>query len=139
MSLAPGLAVRPSPIDGKGCFATRFFPQGRKIAEYTGELISRREVARRLRTRRHRILRICALDAYWSLDGARGGNGTHYVNHSCQPNAYMRTTRGHILFMALRDIQPGEEITVDYVTTLHPDSKRCHCKAPGCRGTINKI
>jgi SET domain-containing protein len=41
--------------------------------------------------------------------------------------------------MALRDIQPGEEITVDYVTTLHPDSKRCHCKAPGCRGTINKI
>ncbi len=139
MLLAPGLAVRPSTINGRGCFATRLFQRGRKIAEYTGERISRREVARRLQTRRHGILRICALDAYWSLDGARGGNGTHYVNHSCQPNAYMRTTRGHILFMALRDIQPGEEITVDYVTTLHPDTKRCHCHAPNCRGTINKL
>jgi SET domain-containing protein len=138
MPLAPGLSVRPSPIAGKGCFATRFFPRGRKIAEYTGELIARREVARRARTRRHRNLRICALDAYWSLDGARGGNGTHYVNHSCQPNAYMRNTRGHILFIALRDIHPGEEITVDYETTLHPNTKRCRCRAPNCRGTINK-
>ncbi|HYX42313.1 MAG TPA: hypothetical protein VE821_11475, partial [Pyrinomonadaceae bacterium] len=67
MPLAPGLAVRPSPIDGKGCFAAAFFPRGRKIAEYTGERIARREVARRVRTRRQRIMRICALDAYWSL------------------------------------------------------------------------
>ena len=139
MPLAPGLAVRPSPINGKGCYATHLFPRGRKIAEYVGERISRREVARRLRTRRHRILRICALDPYWSLDGARGGNGTHYINHSCQPNAYMRTTRGHLIFMALRDIHPGEEITVDYIATLHPDTKRCHCQAANCRGTINKI
>ena len=139
MPLAPGLAVRPSPIAGQGCFATQLFRRGRKIAEYTGERISRREVARRARRRRHGVLRICALDAYWSLDGARGGNGTHYVNHCCQPNAYMRNTRGHILFMALRDIRPGEEITVDYETTLHPDTKRCRCHAPNCRGTINKV
>ncbi len=138
MPLAPGLAVRPSPIAGKGCFATRLFPKGRKIAEYAGELITQREALRRARTRRHRILRICALDNFHSLDGARGGNGTHYINHSCRPNAYMRNTRGHILFIALRDIHPGEEITVDYEMTLHPDTKRCRCKAPNCRGTINK-
>jgi SET domain-containing protein len=41
--------------------------------------------------------------------------------------------------MALRDIRPGEEITVDYELTLHPNSKRCSCKAPNCRGTINKV
>src|SRR5207237_8815081 len=104
-----------------------------------GERIARREVARRVRTRRQRILRICALDAYWSLDGARGGNGTHYINHSCQPNAYMRNTRGHLVFMALRVLHPGEEITVDCFATLHPNSKRCHCKAPNCRGPIKKL
>ncbi|HKP73005.1 MAG TPA: SET domain-containing protein-lysine N-methyltransferase [Pyrinomonadaceae bacterium] len=136
MNLAPGLAVRPSPIDGKGCFATVRFRKGRKIAEYAGERISRREVARRARGRRK--LRICAINSYWSLDGSRGGNGTHYINHSCQPNSYMRITHGHILFMALRDIAPGEEITLDYVITLHPNDKRCHCKASSCRGTINK-
>ena len=137
MKLAPGLAIQKSPIDGKGCFATQLFPKGRKIAEYAGELISRREVARRIKTRRKH--RICALSYNRHMDGARGGNGTHYINHSCQPNAYMRTTRGHLLFMALRDIHPGEEITVDYILTHHPNTKRCHCQAPNCRGTINKI
>jgi len=136
MKLAYGLTVRPSHIDGSGCFATVFFHKGHKIAEYAGERISRREVARRARGRRK--LRFCAINSYWSLDGSRGGNGTHYVNHSCAPNSYMRITHGHILFMALHDIHPGEEITLDYVTTLHSNDKRCSCKSPTCRGTINK-
>lgn len=136
MSLAPGLAVRQSRIDGRGCFATRFFPKGRKIAEYTGELITEAEAV--ARARRRRILRICAINNRWSIDGSLGGNGTHYINHSCEPNSYMRNTHGHILFFALRDIQPGEEITVDYVHTYHSDKKRCYCGAPTCRGTINK-
>lgn len=136
MKLAPGLAVRKSKIDGRGCFATALFPKGRKIAEYEGERITAREGERRLRTRRKH--RICALDNGWSLDGSRGGNGTHYLNHSCDPNAYMRTTRGHLIFMALRDILPGEEITCDYISTYHPDDYRCRCKSPKCRGTINR-
>ena len=44
-----------------------------------------------------------------------------------------------LLVLALRDIEPGEEITVDYVSTMHSDRKRCTCKVPGCRGTINKL
>ena len=136
LKLARGLAIQKSPIDGKGCFATRLFPKGRKIAEYTGELISDREVERRIKARRKH--RICAIDPGRHLDGARGGNGTHYINHSCRPNCYMRLTRGHLLFMALRDIRPGEEITCDYISTHHPDDYRCRCKAEGCRGTINK-
>ena len=138
LKLAPGLTVGDSEIDGRGCFATVLFPKGRKIAEYTGERISRREVARRRRTRSLRVLRICAIDQYWSLDGSRGGNGTHYINHSCEPNSFMRITCGHILFIALRDIHPGEEITLDYVTTYHSDRKKCRCRAATCRGTINK-
>jgi SET domain-containing protein len=136
MKLATGLSVRRSPINGKGCFATTRFARGRKIAEYTGERITDLEARRRARNRR--ILRICDIDGRWSLDGARGGNGTHYINHSCDPSAYMKTIRGHILFFARRDISPGEEITIDYEQTLHPDSKRCRCQAENCRGTINK-
>jgi SET domain-containing protein len=137
VKLAPGLTVKDSPINGRGCFATTRFAKGRKIAEYAGERITTREAERR--ARRRRVLRICAIDHRWSLDGARGGNGTHYINHSCDPNSYMRITHGHILFMARRDIRPGEEITLDYETTLHSDKKKCHCKSPTCRGTINKI
>jgi uncharacterized protein len=137
MKLAPGLSIRNSPINGKGCFATIDFPGGKKIAEYTGERIPDLEAQKR--ARRRRILRICDIDGRWSLDGARGGNGTHYINHSCDPNAYMRTAYGHILFFALREIRRGEEITIDYEQTLHPDSKRCRCAAENCRGTINRV
>jgi SET domain-containing protein len=135
LQLAYGLSIKPSCINGKGCFATIDFPRGRKIAEYTGERISDLEARKRARGRR--ILRICDIDGRWSLDGARGGNGTHYINHSCQPNAYMKTLYGHVLFFALHNIHAGEEITIDYEQTLHPDSKRCRCGAVKCRGTIN--
>jgi SET domain-containing protein len=135
LNLAHGLAIKDSPINGKGCFATILFPSRKKIAEYTGERITNAEAQRRARRRK---LRICGVDERWSLDGSRGGNGTHYINHSCEPNAFMASVRGHIIFFALRDIQPDEEITVDYGITLHPDTKRCHCGAATCRGTINK-
>ena len=136
MKLAPGLTIGKSKINGQGCFANIPFKRRRKIAEYTGERISDLEAQKRARNRR--VLRICDIDGRWSLDGARGGNGTHYINHSCQPNAFMRTLYGHVLFFALRDIKSGDEITIDYEQTLHPDSKRCTCGAENCRGKINK-
>ena len=132
---APGLTVKSSRIHGRGCFATMRFARRKKIAEYTGERITNAEAERR---GRRRVLRISGLDDRWSIDGSRGGNGTHYINHSCRPNSFMQTVRGHLLVLALRDIRPGEEITIDYVSSLHSDRKRCVCKAPNCRGTINK-
>ncbi|HYT49141.1 MAG TPA: SET domain-containing protein-lysine N-methyltransferase [Pyrinomonadaceae bacterium] len=137
LKLAPGLSIRKSPINGRGCFATIPFRRGRKIAEYTGERITDLEATKR--ARRRRFLRICDIDGRFSLDGSRGGNGTHYINHCCDPNAYMKTLYGHVLFFALRNIRPGEEITIDYEQTLHPDGKRCSCGAGNCRGTINRV
>ncbi len=136
LRLASGLTIKHSPIDGRGCFATISFRGKHKIAEYTGERISNAEARRRAR---RRILRICGIDYRWSLDGSRGGNGTHYINHSCRPNSYMKVLHGHVLFFALRDIEPGEEITIDYEDTLHSDEKRCTCRLPSCRGTINNL
>jgi SET domain-containing protein len=135
LTLAPGLTISKSAIEGSGCFSTAHFLARRKIAEYAGEKITNAEANRRAGRRK---LRICAINDRWSLDGSRGGNGTHYINHSCEPNAYMKILYGHILFIALRDIKPGEEITIDYESTLHSDKKRCICGAPSCRGTINK-
>lgn len=135
-TLAPGLAVRTSRIHGRGCFATAPFAKRRKIAEYTGERITNAEAERRGKHRR--VLRISGLDDRWSIDGGRGGNGTHYINHSCTPNAFMQTIGKKLLVLALRDIAPGEEITVDYVSTYHSDRKRCTCNAPNCRRRINK-
>jgi SET domain-containing protein len=132
---SPGLKVAASPIHGKGCFATVRFARRKKIAEYTGERITNAEAERR---GRRRVLRISGLDSRWSIDGAVGGNGTHYINHSCRPNSFLQTYGKRLIVLALRDIRPGEEITVDYVSSMHSDKKRCSCGARDCRGTINK-
>jgi SET domain-containing protein len=134
---APGIEVRESEIDGRGCFATRRFEKGRKIVELVGERVSRVEAARRMRGKRR--LHICAIDSYWGIDGSRGGNGSQFVNHSCRPNSFVRIIKERVIFFALRDIEPGEEITLDYVESYHPDTKGCRCGAKGCRGTINLI
>ena len=134
---APGIRVGRSKIDGRGCFAARRFRKWEKIAELEGERVSRVEAARRMRGKKR--LHICATDSYWGIDGSRGGNGSQFVNHSCRPNSFVRIMRGHVIFFALRDIEPGEEITLDYVESYHPDDYRCRCGVEGCRGTINLI
>lgn len=133
---APGITVKKSKIDGMGCYATQFFPKGKKVAEYVGEKISRREIKRRLENLQR--IQICAIDQYWAIDGSVGGNGTQYVNHSCEPNTTLRNVRGHLIFFAKRDIQPGEEILLDYEWSWHPDDYDCHCGAKTCRGKMNK-
>ena len=54
-----------------------------------------------------------------------------YLNHSCDPNLGVR---GEILFVAMRDIHPGEELTHDWAMTDDDDySIECNCGAPDCR------
>lgn len=136
-SLAPGIEVKASPIDGYGCYAARRFRRGERIAEYVGERISRREIKRRLWGAQR--IHICAIDTYWAIDGSVGGNGTQYINHSCQPNGDLKIRNNRIFFYATREIAPGEEITLDYISSWHDDETKCSCGAPTCRGTINKL
>ncbi len=130
------LEVRPSRIHRWGVFAGERIPARRKVIEYTGERISRRETKRRSE-RRHVYL--FELDAYWALDGATGGSGAEKINHCCEPNLYSMILRGHILYMSRRVIEPGEELTVDYYLSTDMGSVACRCGAPGCRGVINRV
>ena len=131
-----GLTVKKSKIDGKGCFTTQPFKKGRKLAEYVGERISRREIKRRLAGLQR--IQICAIDSYWAIDGAVGGNGTQFVNHSCAPNCFVKIVKGHILFYALRNLEAGEELLLDYEYSWHGDDYQCQCGAATCRGKLNK-
>jgi SET domain-containing protein len=129
------MKLAPSKIHRWGVYATEPIPAGRKVIEYTGEKISRRETKRRANTRD--FIYLFTLDAYWTIDGAVGGSGAEYINHSCEPNLAARIVKGHILYMSLRDIKPGEELTVDYRFDKKVEKVICRCGAPKCRGTIN--
>lgn len=128
------LLVRPSRIHRLGVFADQTIPSRRKVIEYTGERVSRREGRRRWNPKRSYLF---YLDNYWMIDGAIGGSGAEYINHSCEPNLRTRIVRGHILYFSNRSIERGEELTVDYKYEADITRMPCHCGAPTCRGTMN--
>ena len=128
--LAPGLTVAKSRIHGKGCFAVVPFRQYQQIAEYVGERISMTEATRRRFTVGSRC--IFDVDADWAIDGSRGGNGTEYVNHSCQPNSEVIVMHERVFLYAFREIGQGEEITTDYIYELGLEGRPCNCRTSSC-------
>ena len=128
------MEVRQSRIHGRGVFALERIPANRKVIEYTGERIS----ARAAEKRGHgQCTYYFSLDRYWVLDGAVGGSGAEYINHSCGPNLISRIMKGHILYMSLREIRRGEELTVDYHFSKNEETTPCCCGSKNCRKTIN--
>jgi uncharacterized protein len=131
------LRIGPSPVHRYGLFAEERIPARRKVIEYTGEKINRRETKRRAEERPLHYL--FTLDSYWAIDGAVGGSGAEYINHCCDPNIWTLVSHGHILYMSRRVIEPGEELTVDYHFDKDVERVECRCGAKNCRGTINRI
>ena len=132
-SILNTLRVGPSRVAGRGLFASTLIPRRAKIGELTGERISIREARRRAAGRR--VVAIVELEAV-AIDASRERGGMRYINHSCEPNTYMRRTAERCEFYALRDIRPGEELTVDYEDSHHEGRLRCRCGAARCRGWL---
>ena len=126
--------IASSSIHRWGVHAAEDIPANRKVIEYTGERIGRRETKKRLGRKLNYIF---ALDNYWAIDGGVGGSGAEFINHSCEPNLRSWICKGHILYMSLRPIRQGEELKVDYRYGPYARRVDCKCGAPGCRGAIN--
>lgn len=129
------LAVKPSKIHRWGVFAGEEIPARRKVIEYTGERISRRETKKRCARPLNYVF---TLDSYWSIDGSAGGSGAEFINHCCEPNIEARIVKGHILYFAKRAIRKNEELTVDYHFSKDDEKVSCACGSRECRGTINR-
>jgi SET domain-containing protein len=128
------LEIRASAIDRRGVYALEEIPPRRKVIEYTGERISRRETSKR---GTGALTYLFTLDNYWTIDGAFGGSGAEIINHSCDPNLFTSIQRGHILYVSKRPIGAGEELTVDYRFSDKIEKIKCRCGSPKCRGVIN--
>ncbi len=144
-SPSPIVEVRPSSIQGMGVFALQFIPRGTRIIEYTGERISHEESDRRYdddaAERAHTFLFI--VDSKTVIDAAVGGNEARFINHSCDPNCESLNEDKRIWIEAIRDIQPGEELTYDYQLerpgrweARFEQEYACRCGALNCRGIM---
>jgi SET domain-containing protein len=96
---------------GLGLFATKPIKRTAYIATYRGRRISTEEADRReARGARYMF----ELNKRWTIDGSPRWNVARYINHSCRPNAKPITRKGKIVIVAVRPIEPGEEITYNY-------------------------
>jgi uncharacterized protein len=138
--------LHDSPIHGRGMVASRLIPAGTRVIEYTGEKVTKPEAERRDAARVARrsagadgCVYLFELNARYDVDGDVSWNTARFINHSCAANCEPQIVRGRIWIIALRDIQPGEELTYDYGFDYeqwrdHP----CRCDAPDCVGFIVK-
>ncbi|HEX8337497.1 MAG TPA: SET domain-containing protein [Pyrinomonadaceae bacterium] len=126
--------VRRSPIQGRGLFALSAVPGRRKLGELGGELISQREARRRARATDS--IMIVEFEDGTALDATHSESPFRYVNHSCEPNAYMRLYRGRVEFYSLRRVEAGEELTCNYGETHHGGALACRCGSRRCRGRL---
>lgn len=122
-----------SRLVGRGLFAGGTIPARAKIGEFEGEVIGLREARRRAQGRS--IVAIVELEDH-ALDATDSPRGFRFINHSCEPNTYIRCTPTRAEFYALRRIRRGEELTVDYIDSHHNGKLPCRCGSPRCRGWI---
>ncbi len=145
MDDVPPFAIRPSPIQGLGAFASRRIPAGTRLIEYTGERLTPAQADARypdVPNERHHTY-LFAIDNDVVIDAAVNGNDARWINHSCDPNCDAVIDEAHIWIWTIRDVEAGEELAYDYNHILEerhtPVAKRrfpCHCGASRCRGTL---
>ena len=126
--------VGRSRIQGRGLFALTPVPARRKLGELGGELVSQREARRR--ASETDCIAIVEFGDGTALDASRAGSHFKYVNHSCEPNSFMRLYKGRVEFYSLRRIEAGEELTCDYGETHHAGALVCRCGSAKCKGRL---
>jgi SET domain-containing protein len=132
--ISPKAAVKESSIHGRGLFAVEPISRGEIVCIKGGHIFNReklRHIAEKLGPAEIQI----ADDLFIGpLDEEEREGSMIFSNHSCDPNIGVQ---GQIVFVALRDIAAGQELTHDWATTDDDDYRmECRCGAQSCRKII---
>lgn len=131
------IETRKSRIAGTGAYAAQPIPARKKIGNMEGEIISYREAQKRVKQQPGNVLFMVEFDNEdIALDASVNSNALRFINHSCDPNVYMRRAYRKVEYYAKRNIKKGEELTCDYGETHHEGTLPCRCGAANCRGYI---
>jgi hypothetical protein len=135
-SAAARLRVARSLPAGKAVFAASGFAEGDVLIEFTGRRFRADQIPSLMRGRGDRFVQVTP-DHYMGPSGRIDD----LVNHSCAPNAGLRFTDDGVFLVAVRAIEPGEEIAWDYSTTLRESNWHmiCQCRSETCRRVIGNF
>lgn len=126
--------VAASKISGRGAYALNPIPARRKIGDLGGTIITMKEALRLIRDLK--VINMVELDNDLALNASANPNDMRFINHSCDPNTFMRVMKDRVEFYALKNIRKGDELSCDYGETHHEGTLPCRCGAKNCRGFI---
>lgn len=131
---SPKTVVRPSPIGGRGLFAAAPIRCGEVVCVKGGHLLDRQAMIEYGGTEGDAELQITDDLFLAPINADEFERVMMFLNHSCEPNVGIQ---GQIVFVAMRDVPAGEELTLDYAT-IDDDtpSFTCRCLSSECRGVV---
>ena len=131
---SPKTEVGASPIHGRGLFAREAIAAGEIVAVKGGHVLTGAQWAALTPALGPAEIQIADDLVIAPVSADEREDSMLYTNHSCEPNLAIQ---GQIVLVAMRDVAPGEELTIDWATTDDNDDRmQCRCGRPSCRGTI---
>ncbi len=117
---------------GSAVIANRNFLKGEDIFEFTGAIMKRADLPALIRPEDDRYIQI-GIDKYLGPSG----DFDDFFNHSCTPNSGIVIEK-RVMLVAIMNIRKGEEIVLDYSTTMDEDDWEieCKCRSKNCRKRI---
>lgn len=125
-----GLCLQPTRV-GWGLFAARSFAVGEHVLTFTGPILTQAETL--------------ALGD-WSMYPVQIDHDRYvhcgppgaFVNHQCEASCGLRDS---VRLVALRALNTGDEITMDYSCSMSgdPETMPCQCGGPKCRKMIGNF
>ena len=132
----PRVEIRASSIEGNGLFARETIREGEVVEVMSGRVLDEAEFEAFLRktATKYNAVQVAEglhLVEHPEVTQTRRGS----LNHSCDPNLWMDD---EITFVTRRDLEAGEELTVDYAMfTAQPEwTMDCRCGSRLCRQRV---
>lgn len=117
---------------GWGVVARQPVPAGELLMVWGGNICSQAELDALPEIYRIRSVQV---DEDQYLVSPKSDEPADFINHACDPNAGIN---GQISVVAMREINPGEEVCFDYaMTDSSPyDEFECQCGSANCRRRV---
>lgn len=132
--LSPKTRVRDSPIEGRGLFAADPIAAGEIVAVKGGSIFGREELAHLTPLLGSSEIQIGDDLFIGPVRVEDRERSMIFSNHSCDPNVGVL---GQIVFVTMREVAAGEELTHDWAMTDDDQGRmECRCGSERCRGVV---
>jgi len=137
--------IKKSKIHGSGVFASKNIPKNKRIIEYVGDIITKRESDKRYQKALKEaekdpekgVVYLFEIDKKHDIDGNVEWNPARLINHSCTSNCRTENIDNRIWIIANKTIEEGTEITYNYGYAFEDyEDHPCLCQSDKCIGYI---